>query len=101
MPAAIVLGKTETTWNLSKSSVRSGESTVADLVNDLILDKFEVDVVVNNGGAFRGNKEYLPGPVTDTMLHEIDEFENDVYLLKIQGKYLKEILEHSASQTGT
>ena len=100
MPAAIVLGTTDTTWNLSKASVRSGESTVANLVNDLIRDKFAVDVVLNNGGAFRGNKEYLPGPVTDTMLHEIDEFENDVYLLKIKGKYLKEILEHSANQLG-
>ena len=100
MPAAVVLGTTETTWNLSKSSVRSGESTVADLVNDLIREKFVVDVVFNNAGAFRGNKEYPPGPVTDTMLHEIDEFENDVYLLKIKGSYLKEILEHSSSQLG-
>ena len=100
MPAAVVLGKTETTWDLSKSSVRSGESTVADLVNDLIRKKFAVDIVFNNAGAFRGNKEYPPGPVTDTMLHEIDEFENDVYLLNIKGRYLKEILEHSASQVG-
>jgi len=100
MPGAVVLGSTETTWNLGKSSVRSGESTVADLINDLIRDKFKVDVVMNNAGAFRGNKEYPPGPVTDKMLHEIDEFENDVYLLKIKGNYLKEILEHSASQIG-
>ena len=101
MPAAVVLGKTETTWNLDKASVRSGESTVADLVNDLIREKFNVDVVLNNGGAFRGNKKYPPGPVTDTMLHQIDEFENDVYLLKIKGRYLREILEHSASQIGS
>lgn len=100
MPEAVVLGTTETKWNLGKETIRSGESTVADLINDLIRKKFEVDIVLNNGGAFRGNKEYPPGPVTDTMLHEIDEFENDVYLLKIQGKYLKEILEHSASQIG-
>ena len=100
MPDAVVLGSTETTWDLSKSSIRSGESTVADLINDLIREKFNVDIVLNNGGAFRGNKEYPPGKVTDKMLHEIDEFENDVYLLKIKGKYLKEILEHSASQIG-
>ena len=101
MPEAIVLGKTETTWDLSKAAVRSGESSVADLVNDLVRDKFPVDIVLNNSGAFRGNKEYPPGPVTNTMLHEIDEFENDVYLLKIQGRYIKEILEHSASRLGS
>jgi len=101
MPAAVVLGKTETSWDLSKSSVRAGESNVADLVNDLIRNKFAVDIVLNNGGAFRGNKEYPPGPVTDTMLHAIDEFENDVYLIKIKGRYLKEILEHSASLYGS
>ncbi|MBU0946134.1 MAG: bifunctional metallophosphatase/5'-nucleotidase [Proteobacteria bacterium] len=97
LPAAIVLGKTESTWLLDKNAVRSGESTVADMINDLILDKFQVDFVLNNAGAFRGNKEYPPGPITDTMLHEIDEFENDVYLLKIKGKYLYPILEHSAA----
>ena len=101
MPQAVVLGSTETAWNLSKEKVRSGESEVADLINDLVRKKFKVDIVLNNGGAFRGNKEYPPGQVTDKMLHEIDEFENDVYLLKIKGKHLKEILEHSASQVGT
>lgn len=100
LPATVVLGRTDRVWHLDKQSVRSGESPVADMINDLILEKFQVDVVVNNAGAFRGNKEYPAGQITDTMLHEIDEFENDVYLLKIKGKYLQEILEHSASLIG-
>lgn len=100
LPAAVVLGRTDSVWHLDKKSVRSGESTVADMINDLILDKFRVDVVLNNAGAFRGNKQYPAGQITDTMLHEIDEFENDVYLLKIKGKYLQEVLEHSASLIG-
>ncbi|MBU1232363.1 MAG: bifunctional metallophosphatase/5'-nucleotidase [Proteobacteria bacterium] len=100
LPAAVVLGRTDSAWQLDKNSVRSGESTVADMINDLILEKFQVDVVLNNAGAFRGNKEYPAGQITDTMLHEIDEFENDVYLLKIKGKYLHAVLEHSASLIG-
>lgn len=100
LPGTVVLGNTDKEWRLDKKSLRSGESSVADMVNDLILKKFQVDLVLNNSGAFRGNTTYPPGPVTDTMLHEIDAFENDIYLLKIKGKYLREILEHSAASLG-
>lgn len=100
LPAAIPLGRTDRDWLLDKKSLRSGESPVADMINDLIMEKFQVDIVLNNGGAFRGNKRYPAGVITNTMLHEIDEFENDVYLLKIKGKYLHEILEHSAALIG-
>ena len=34
------------------------------------------------------------------MLHEVDEFNNNIYLLKIKGEYLREILEHSAASIG-
>ncbi|MFT5699922.1 MAG: 5'-nucleotidase/UDP-sugar diphosphatase [Desulforhopalus sp.] len=98
MPSAVVLGRTETGWDLRKSTIRSNESSVADLVNDLIREKFKVDIVLNNAGAFRSNKEFSPGPVTNAMLSEIDKFENEIYLLKIKGRYLKEILENSANQ---
>ena len=101
MPSEVVLGTTDTGWDLRKSTIRSKESTVADLVNDLIREKFKVDIVLNNAGAFRSNKEFPPGPVTNAMLSEIDKFENEIYLLKIKGRYLKEILENSANQLGS
>ncbi len=100
LPATVVLGSTEAEWHLDKNSLRSGESSVANMVNDLILEKFQVDVVLNNSGAFRGQKVYPVGPVTDTMLHEVDEFNNNIYLLNIKGEYLLEILEHSAASIG-
>lgn len=100
LPATVVLGRTEAEWHLDKGSLRSGESSVANMINDLILEKFQVDLVLNNSGAFRGKKVYPKGPVTDTMLHEVDEFNNNIYLLKIKGKYLREILEHSAVSIG-
>lgn len=100
LPPTTVLGSTEKVWHLDKQSLRSQESSVADMVNNLILKKFKVDLVLNNGGAFRGKNSYPAGPVTDTMLQEIDGFENDIYLLKIKGEYLLEILEHSATSLG-
>ena len=96
-PAEIVLGQTETEWNLTKDVVRRGEATICNLVNDLMRTKFNVDIVLNNAGAFRGGRKYPPGPVTDKMLKEIDEFSNYAYMLDIEGRHLKAILERSAA----
>lgn len=96
-PSSIILGETEIEWNMSKDEIRKGESAVADMINDLMKEKFKVEIVLNNAGAFRGQKVYKAGPVTDTMLKEIDEFGNYAYILKLKGKYLKEVLERSAA----
>ena len=96
-PAEIVLGHTETAWNLTKGALRRGEAAVCNLVNDLMRAKFNADIVLNNAGAFRGGKKYPPGPVTDKMLKEIDEFSNYAYMLDIEGRHLKAILERSAA----
>ncbi len=99
-PAAVVLGSTEGAWDLRSGVIRKGESTVADLVNDLMRKKFGVEIVLNNSGAFRGSKIYPEGNITDEMLKEIDEFGNYAYTLKLKGKYFKEILERSAACYG-
>ena len=79
---------------------RNGESEVANLINDRLREKYEVDIVLNNAGAFRGKKIYPEGNVTNTMLREIDEFGNYAYLLTLKGVYLKPILEKSAANYG-
>lgn len=99
-PKAIVLGQTKKAWNLSSDVIRKGESTVANLVNDLMKEKFKVDIVLNNAGAFRGKKIYPEGNITDEMLKAIDEFGNYAYRLELKGKYLKPILERSAAGYG-
>lgn len=100
LPEAVVLGRTEVAWDLSSKAVRGGECPVANLVNDRMRDKFGVDIVLNNAGAFRGKKVYEPGPVTDVMLRSIDEFGNHAIMLTIDGRYLREILERSAANFG-
>ncbi len=101
LPEAIVLGTTDVAWDMTKEALREGESPVANLINDLMREKFGVDIVLNNAGAFRGKKVYEPGPVTDLMLHEIDEFSNYAYLFDIEGRYLLPVLEHSAASVGS
>ncbi len=97
-PASIVLGRTNAPWDMTSAELRKSESAVADMINDLMRKKFKVDMVLNNAGAFRGGKVYPEGNITDTMLKEIDEFSNYAYMLKLKGKYIREILERSASQ---
>ncbi len=99
-PEAIVLGRTDVPWDMTKETLREGESSVANLVNDRMRDKFQVDIVLNNAGAFRGKKIYQAGPVTDAMLHEIDEFSNYAFSMDLGGRYILEILERSAASVG-
>jgi len=98
LPATLVLGKTKKEWVLNSRVTRRGESVVADMVNDLLRNKYKVDIVLNNAGAFRGKKLYEAGDISNTMLQEIDEFGNYAYLLTLKGKYIMEILEHSGEQ---
>ncbi len=100
LPKSIVLGITRKAWVLDSEVIRRNESVVADMINDLMREKYRVDIVLNNAGAFRGEKVYPEGNITNTMLKEIDEFGNYAYLLKLKGKYLKPILKHSAAAYG-
>ncbi len=63
-------------------------------------EQFPEAIVLNNAGAFRGKKVYQPGPVTDVMLHEIDEFSNYAFSMNLQGRYILEVLERSAASFG-
>ena len=100
LPAVTVVGMTTKEWDLTDTTLRSRESAVADLITDMIRSRFKVDVVLYNSGSFRGDSTLSPGPITDVMLAEIDEFESNVFLLTMQGKYIRQILEHSASLRG-
>ena len=100
LPAVKIIGQTQKTWILNNEALRTRESGVADMITDIIRSRFKVDIVLYNGGAFRGNSEYPPGPITSTMLSAIDEFNSTVFLLTLQGKYIRQILEHSATLIG-
>jgi len=98
LPKTLILGETKKEWVMDSKVTRRGESVVADMVNDLMRKKYKVDIVLNNAGAFRGKKLYSKGDISNTMLKEIDEFGNYAYLLTMKGKYISQMLEHSAAQ---
>ena len=100
LPAATVVGTTRTTWDLTTRALRYRESAVADMICDMIRNRFKTDIVFYNSGSFRGNATYPPGPVTDAMLSDIDAFESTVFLLDLKGSVIGPILEHSAALIG-
>lgn len=100
LPKSIVLGQTKKDWIMDSKLNRKGESTVANMINDLLRHKYKVDIVLNNAGAFRGKKLYPKGGITNTMLKAIDEFGNYAFILTLKGKYIKPLLETSASRYG-
>jgi len=100
LPKTIVLGQSKKDWVMDSKLNRKGESTVANMINDLLRHKYKVDIVLNNAGAFRGEKLYPKGDITNTMLKAIDEFGNYAFILTIKGQYLKPLLETSASRYG-
>ncbi len=100
LPATTVIGETEEEWDLRSSVLRTRESAVANMITDMIRTRFATDIVFLNSGSFRGDSKYPPGPVTDTMIAAIDEFEFTVFLMRMQGKFVQQILEHSAALRG-
>lgn len=100
LPATTVVGATEMEWDLRSSVLRTRESAVANMITDMIRKRFAADIVLFNSGSFRGDSKYPPGPVTDTRLAAIDEFECTIFLMRMQGKYIQQILEHSAALRG-
>jgi len=100
LPKTIVLGQTKKDWIMDSKLNRRGESTVANMINDMLREKYEVDIVLNNAGTFRGKKIYEKGDITNTMLKAIDEFSNYAFILTMKGIYIKQLLERSASSYG-
>lgn len=100
LPKTIVLGVTKKDWIMDSKLNRRNESTVANMINDLLREKYKVDIVLNNAGSFRGKKIYEKGNVTNKMLKEIDEFGNYAFMMTLKGEYLLPILEKSAANYG-
>lgn len=100
LPKSIILGVTKKDWVMDSKLNRRNESTVANMINDLLRKRYKVDIVINNAGTFRGKKIYEKGDITSRMLKEIDEFGNYAFILTLKGKYIRAILEQSAANYG-
>jgi 5'-nucleotidase / UDP-sugar diphosphatase len=88
------IGTTTTELDSRNATVRGGEAAIGNLFADAAREATKADVVLINGGGFRGGKVYPPGTklTRKDVLTELP-FLNKAYVLELTGKQLKEALE--------
>ena len=80
---------------LDSSSVRSGETTMGNLIADALKSGLNADIAIINGGGIRGNRLYLPGTIlTKRDVQEELPFGDIAVLVEITGEQLLKTLEY-------
>ena len=93
------LGQSQTALDSQRGAVRTGETTMGNLIADALRQALHAEVALLNGGGIRGDRLYAAG-VTLTrqdILRELP-FGNVGVLLEISGADLLAALEHGVSQ---
>ena len=95
----VPVGPTEVALDSQRSSVRSMETNMGNLIADAIREAVDADVGLTNGGGIRGNKVYEPGAMLTRkdVLTELP-FGNVAVLVEISGADLRAALENGVSQ---
>jgi len=95
----VSLGDTKTELDSRKSSVRTEETAIGNLISDAIKTLLGADVAITNGGGIRGNKIYDAGSklTRRDILTELP-FGNKTLLLEVSGETIKAALEHGVSR---
>ncbi|MFM9863915.1 MAG: bifunctional metallophosphatase/5'-nucleotidase [Micropepsaceae bacterium] len=88
------IGTTETELDSRNATVRGGEAVIGNLFADAMRETTKSDVVLINGGGFRGGKIYPAGTqlTRKDVLTELP-FLNKAYVLELSGAQLKDALE--------
>ena len=88
-----VLAKSETLLIGNQNTIESNQTNLGKLVLISMTKAFsDYDAVLTNSGSIRINKNFK-GDITYANVLEILPFENNVVMVEIQGKYLKQILK--------
>ncbi|MEQ1863506.1 MAG: bifunctional UDP-sugar hydrolase/5'-nucleotidase [Micropepsaceae bacterium] len=88
------IGRTTSELDSRNATVRGGEAVIGNLFADALREAMKADVVLINGGGFRGGKIYPAGTqlTRKDILTELP-FLNKAYVLELSGASLKDALE--------
>lgn len=74
--------------------MRGRETTMGNLVCDMLRDYFKTDIVIMQGGSIRGDSIYQPGTsITKYDIIREFPFRNPIDAYKIKGSDLREAME--------
>jgi 2',3'-cyclic-nucleotide 2'-phosphodiesterase (5'-nucleotidase family) len=95
----VPVGKVAVLLDSQRSSVRSGETNMGNLIADAMRAGVGADIAITNGGGIRGDRTYDAGTVLTRkdVLTELP-FGNVTVLLELSGADVKAALENGVSQ---
>ena len=95
----VAVGATKVMLDSRRSSVRSGETTMGNLIADAMRAAVGADVALTNGGGIRGDRTYDAGDILTRkdVLTELP-FGNVTVLIELSGADLLAALENGVSE---
>jgi 5'-nucleotidase/UDP-sugar diphosphatase len=96
-----VVGWTETELDSRTEFVRCQETTMGNLVADIMVEMYNADLALLNAGVIRGDRVYPPKtPLTRSDIVREFPFPNGVVLCSIKGSSLLEAIEQGLATAG-
>lgn len=94
-----VIAENDCFLNGERTSVRSEETNLGDLITDFLKDYFNTDIAIYNGGGIRSSIDI--GKVTKGDIYRVLPFStNNTEVLQISGEILLNMLNYNATQVG-
>lgn len=88
-----VIGETKT--DLDGANVRKGETNLGNFIADVMKEASGADAAIINGGTIR--KGVSKGPLKVSDIYSIVPFDNYIVAIRLQGKQIRDTLEHGVS----
>ncbi len=95
----VVIGTTSVELDSQRSSVRSAETTMGNMIADAMRAGVNADITITNGGGIRGDRTYDAGSqLTRRDIQTELPFGNVTVLLELTGAQVLEALENGVSR---
>lgn len=94
------VGATSVALDALSFSNRNHETNIGNFIADVYRSATGADVAIMNGGSIRADLTYNPGVLTKRDVLSILPFNNAIVKIEINGKILREALEHGVAASG-
>ncbi|HOJ87569.1 MAG TPA: bifunctional UDP-sugar hydrolase/5'-nucleotidase [Pseudothermotoga sp.] len=90
-----VIGETKILLDGERANVRSKSTNLANMICDSMMWKVNADLALTNGGGIRASIK--PGKITIRDVLTVLPFGNTLYVIKMTGSQLLEVLQYAAT----
>ena len=97
---AVQVGATSTRLDALSYSSRTKETNIGNFIAESYRQAAQADIGLVNGGSIRADLTYEPGVLTKRDVLSILPFNNPIVKVELNGKLLKQVLEHGVARSG-